>query len=254
MSRTTFEDEWRARFDRFAARGGSDATISGWSEHGMARRLKVVTAALDANSPEQGSRVLDLGCGAGAYCLHLRERGFAVVGVDYSRGMLGRARAVVTAIDGIGGVDFATANLLGLPFRDDAFEAMVNVGVLQHVADGDGALREFARILSPGAHGYLVTLNRFSLHATASTALAWVRAWSRGQLAPKRHAVRRRPGALATVARRHGFDIAGIRGVYVYPSALRWLEPVLDGLDRLRLFGRPVTLPFANAFLLIVRR
>lgn len=254
MSKPTFEEEWRARFERFAARGGSDATISGWSEHGMERRLRVVTAALDEHPPREGSRVLDLGCGAGAYCLHLRERGYRATGVDYSRGMLARALAVVTAVEGLGAVDFAAANLLALPFADDSFSALVNVGVLQHVADAEGALAEMARVLEADSTACLVTLNRFSLHATASTVLAWLRAWSRGKPAPKRHAVRRRPGALAALARAQGFRLVAIRGVYVYPGPLRFLEPVLDALDGLRIAGRPLTLPFANAFLLVVAR
>lgn len=254
MSNPTFEEEWRARFERFAARGGSDATISGWSEHGMERRLRAVTVALEEHPPARGGRVLDLGCGAGAYCLYLRERGFRAAGVDYSRGMLARARAVVSAVEGVGAVDFAAADLLAMPFAAGSFAALVNVGVLQHVADAGGALAEMARVLEPDATACLVTLNRWSIHAAASSVLAWPRAWSRGRLAPRRHAVRRRPGALAAIARRHGFRLVAVQGVYVYPAPLRFLEPLLDALDRLRIAGRPLTLPLANAFLLVLAR
>ncbi|KES02923.1 hypothetical protein BU52_33340 [Streptomyces toyocaensis] len=43
--------------------------------------------------PEDGNRVLDLGCGTGSESVHLARQGFDVVGVDYSRVALERARA-----------------------------------------------------------------------------------------------------------------------------------------------------------------
>jgi asparagine synthase (glutamine-hydrolysing) len=36
----TFEDEWRARFERFARKHGDEAAVSGWSESGLRRRVR----------------------------------------------------------------------------------------------------------------------------------------------------------------------------------------------------------------------
>ena len=245
-----FEADWRARFDRFAARGGSEATISGWSEHGLARRLRAISLFLRDCPPEKGALVVDLGCGTGIYCDTLKEKGFRPVGADFSLGMLKRAQAVTD------GVALCAADLNALPFRTGSFRGLINVGVLQHLSRVDRALAEMGRVLQAESPACIITLNRWSLHALAASILSLVRSWCRGRLVPGRHAVRRSPGALMAEARRAGMEVVDISGVYVFPRGFRWLESLLDRLDGLRVPGsrRPVFLFFANAFRLVLRR
>ena len=251
-----FGAEWKARFDRFAARGGSSAKISGWSEHGLERRIEEVMGAIGRHPLPAGGRVLDLGCGSGIYCLHLRERGLAPVGADFSPGMLARARAALEAVEGIGAAPVVCADVLNLPLADDSFDGLVNVGVLQHIEDGARALREMLRVVRPGGRLYLVTLNRFSVHGLVGHGLALVRAWRQGKLTPRKHAIRRRPATLAGVAARAGGHVREIRGVYLWPGILRPLEGLFGALDGTR-WGRRgpgVLLPFANAFLIVIEK
>ena len=250
-SSASFEAEWRERFDRFAAGEGSLARISGWSEHGLRRRMEHVLAAFADHLPMSDVPVLDLGCGTGVYCDAIRHAGHDVVGADYSRGMLRRAREVLQGQP----TSLAVADVLRLPFRAGAFGGLSNVGVLQHIDDVDGAVGEMARVVREGAVVCLVTLNRRSGHAFAAAIFDRLRAWRQGRWRPKKHAVRRTAGMLARTARSVGFDVAEIRGVYILPGPLRRLEPWLDRWNRVRLFGgRPLLLPMANAFMLIARR
>ena len=89
---------------------------------------------------------LDAGCGTGLLGAFLREHDRApelLVGVDLSREMLLRARA-----RGVIGVQ---ADLVGLPFADGAFDAVVSVTALGLVAgQRERALAELARVLAPG--------------------------------------------------------------------------------------------------------
>ncbi|MCA9323069.1 MAG: methyltransferase domain-containing protein [Planctomycetes bacterium] len=245
---SSFESEWRARFERFAARGGSEARISGWSEHGLQRRLKAVLATIDREDLRPAAEILDLGCGTGIYSLHLREAGFRPVAADYSLGMLRRAQAVTTAVEGLNPIPLVAADLLRLPFADARFDALVNVGVLQHIARIDQALAEMARVLRPGGRAILVTLNRRSFHALAAWFVAWPRAWMKGKRRPARHAIRRSPADLARLTRVAGFEAGRYQGIYLYPRWLRWCEPLFDRLD-CRLM-----LPLANAMMLVTRR
>ena len=74
-----------------------------------------------------GSRVLDLGCGAGVpYTAHVSER-FATVGVDISRGQLALARRRVA------GASFLLADMCSLQFRAGSFDAIAAFYSIIHV-------------------------------------------------------------------------------------------------------------------------
>src|SRR5262249_19392175 len=70
--------------------------------------------------------ILDLGCGTGNDVLRLAQRGFAVVGLDYSRVALMQASRKVAAYAAFVLADMAAS----LPFRDACFDAvMSNVAI-----------------------------------------------------------------------------------------------------------------------------
>ena len=79
-------------FDRLAA--GYDRTFS---ESGLGRRLRERTWSALAAAFEEGSRVVDLGCGTGEDALFLARRGVEVLAVDASAQMLSQARAKVAS-------------------------------------------------------------------------------------------------------------------------------------------------------------
>src|SRR5437879_12646790 len=82
--------------------------------------------------PLAGARVLDLGCGFGAFARWAREMGAAsVLGVDRSENMLGRARAQ-TRDQGVT-YDLADTEHLALP--DASFERVYSALTLHYIAD-----------------------------------------------------------------------------------------------------------------------
>lgn len=87
-------------------------------------------------------RVLDVGGGTGRASRAIRRLGADPVVVDYSAGMLRRARAR--------GLAALRADAARLPVRDGSVDAVVVVDALHHVPDRGGALREAARVLAPG--------------------------------------------------------------------------------------------------------
>jgi SAM-dependent methyltransferase len=92
-----------------------------------------------------GRRVLDLGCGDGAFAAELRDAGCVVTMADVAGEALRRARARAPGAEAVQLVEGAP-----LPFAEDAFDVVWAGEVLEHVADVVGLLAEVRRVLRWG--------------------------------------------------------------------------------------------------------
>ncbi len=99
-----------------------------------------------------GSRVLDLGCGAGADLLIAAQmvgpQG-SVTGIVMTPEMLAKARAAAEEM-GAGNVDFVEGEAERLPFADGTFDVVISNGVIDLVPDKDAVFAELYRVLRPG--------------------------------------------------------------------------------------------------------
>jgi SAM-dependent methyltransferase len=107
----------------------------------------IVAWVLDLAGLSPGMRVLDAGCGNGAYLRALAARKVQAAGCDLSTGML-RATGHHAVV---------TADVTALPTRDGAFDLVLAVHMLYHVPDREAALRELRRVLAPGGTCIAVT-------------------------------------------------------------------------------------------------
>jgi ubiquinone/menaquinone biosynthesis C-methylase UbiE len=93
-----------------------------------------------------GWDVLDVGCGTGRWTARLVASGARVTGLDFSRGMLARARQRMGADE---------ANLIEhdlaspLPFVDGSYDLVLSALVMEHVGDLRPLFRELARVCRP---------------------------------------------------------------------------------------------------------
>jgi malonyl-CoA O-methyltransferase len=95
----------------------------------------------------RGLDIVDVGCGTGRHTLRLAGRGARVVGVDFSDGMLGRAREK----EGAAGVQWVAHDLtdLPLPFAARSFDRVLCALVVDHIAELTGFFAELARLCRP---------------------------------------------------------------------------------------------------------
>jgi malonyl-CoA O-methyltransferase len=103
-----------------------------------------------------GSRILDIGCGTGAFSRNAAGTGWHIVQTDLSEGMCRKASEYNPATAG------ATAE--ALPFADAGFDGVFSSLMLQWVYDPLPALREMARVVRPGGVCVLSTLVNGTLH------------------------------------------------------------------------------------------
>lgn len=113
-----------------------------------------------------GLSVLDVGGGTGA--VEAKARLPDVVLADPQPAMLRRARP-----KGIG-LRPVLADGARLPFRSGAFDRVLMVDALHHVADQDGALAEMARVLAPGGRLVVEEIRPRSAFGRFVRALEWL--------------------------------------------------------------------------------
>jgi SAM-dependent methyltransferase len=103
-----------------------------------------------------GSRVLDLGCGAGRHAFEALRRGAHVVALDTDRAELESVAAMVAAMREAGEVpDGADAvcvagDATAMPFADGSFDVVIASEVLEHIPADQAAMGEITRVLAPG--------------------------------------------------------------------------------------------------------
>jgi SAM-dependent methyltransferase len=91
-----------------------------------------------------GQRVLDVGCGSGAFLRVAADSGAAVAGLDASEALLAIARERVPD------ADLRVGEMEALPFDDDSFDVVTGFNSFFFADDMVAALREARRVAKPG--------------------------------------------------------------------------------------------------------
>lgn len=105
---------------------------------------------LDAASPIEGSRTVDLATGPGTVALELAARGGSVVGVDVAEGQIATARRVAEERRLAERASFRVARAEDTGLPAGSFDR-VTAGQCWHWFEGGAVLEEAYRVLRPGA-------------------------------------------------------------------------------------------------------
>jgi len=133
-------------------------------DSGYRRRIQPPAQLIERSGIKKGMRVLDLGCGSGAFTPFIArtvgERG-KVYALDIQADMLKQLENKLSRPENrdIKNIKLIEGNAYELPFEDNSLDLVNMVTVLQEIPDRNRALQEVKRVLRPG--GFLAVTELF---------------------------------------------------------------------------------------------
>jgi 2-polyprenyl-6-hydroxyphenyl methylase/3-demethylubiquinone-9 3-methyltransferase len=132
-----------------------NALRAGYIRDQLVERLGLET---DATLPLKGLRILDIGCGGGILSEAIARLGATVHGVDMVEKNIRIARAHA---EGQGlGVEYECCTAEALAARGERYDAVLNMEVVEHVADLPLFMHSCASLVRPGGVMLVATINR----------------------------------------------------------------------------------------------
>ena len=108
--------------------------------------------------PFEGLRFLDIGCGGGLLCEPMARLGAEVVGADASATNIEVARLHAEQ-SGVS-VDYRATTAEALADAGETFDVILNMEVVEHVADIDLFVNKCGEMVRPGGIMFVATINR----------------------------------------------------------------------------------------------
>jgi len=176
----------------------------------------------DARSlrPFEGLTLLDIGCGGGLLSEPMARLGFAITGADASERNIGTAKAHA-AQTGLA-IDYRAVTAEELLAEGRSYDVVLNMEVVEHVADAPGYLSACAGLVRPGGITAVATMNKtLKSFALAKVGAEYVLGWlPRGTHDWNRFIP---PSELRSMLQEAGLTICKTQGVSFNPLAWDWL-------------------------------
>lgn len=190
-----------------------------------------------ARAPFEGLRLLDIGCGGGLLCEPMTRLGFIVTGVDASERNIEVARAHAEAM-GLD-IDYRASTAEALLDEPSArFDLVLNMEVVEHVAEPGQYLRDCARLVEPGGLMIVATLNRtLKALALAKIGAEYMLRW----LPPETHDWRKflKPDEIRGFLDGEPVEVEGPFGVVFSPLTGRWSRSADADINYMMTVARP---------------
>jgi len=174
-----------------------------------------------AARPFEGLRILDIGCGGGLLCEPMARLGAEVVGVDPSETNIEVAR--LHAAESRVTVDYRASTAEDLADAGEKFDVVLNMEVVEHVADVGLFVARCAEMVKPGGLMFVATINRtMKAWGLAIVGAEYVLRW----LPKGTHQYEKlvRPEELEKALAEAGMAIYDRTGVTYNPLADRWQQ------------------------------
>lgn len=173
-----------------------------------------------SRKPLEGLRVLDIGCGGGLVSEPMARLGASVTGVDASEANI--KTALTHAREGGLDIDYRAGTAEGLLEAGvEPFDIVLNLEVVEHVADPAQFMKDTAALLRPGGLMIAATLNRTpKAFALAIVGAEYVLRW----LPPGTHEFSKflTPAEIAAPLQMAGLETDRPQGVSYNPVSDSW--------------------------------
>ncbi|HEY4136277.1 MAG TPA: bifunctional 2-polyprenyl-6-hydroxyphenol methylase/3-demethylubiquinol 3-O-methyltransferase UbiG [Alphaproteobacteria bacterium] len=172
-----------------------------------------------SSSPLAGLSILDVGCGGGLLAEPLTRLGAAVTGIDASGPGLAAAKLHAEQM-GLA-IDYRETTVEALAESGARYDAVLNMEVIEHVADRPAFLAASAAALKPGGAMVVATLNRTAkAFALAVVGAEYILGWlPRGTHEWQKFV---RPDELRAELATAELEVGETNGVVYSPLADRW--------------------------------
>jgi 2-polyprenyl-6-hydroxyphenyl methylase/3-demethylubiquinone-9 3-methyltransferase len=191
-----------------------------------------------SDKPLAGLRLLDIGCGGGLLCEPMARMGGDVLGADASRTNI-EVASIHAEQSGVN-VRYEAVTSEELAARGERFDVVLNMEVVEHVADVDLFLTSCAEMVKPGGLMFIATINRtMKARALAIIGAEYVLRW----LPRGTHQYEKlvRPEEIETPLAASGLTAIDRTGVFYNPLQDQWnLSRDMD-VNYMMLMERPKT-------------
>jgi len=155
--------EKRARFE------DAKTAYVGGERKDKNRKLDAMSGILDDGKTD---KILELGCGRGGYLRNVSSilNARIAVGVDFSKATLPSSEGLSPLIYDIEEGD--------LPFKDETFDVVLLLDVIEHLFDPDNILQEMFRVLKKGGYVIITTPNLASWFNRLCLLFGWQPFWT----------------------------------------------------------------------------
>jgi 2-polyprenyl-6-hydroxyphenyl methylase / 3-demethylubiquinone-9 3-methyltransferase len=191
-----------------------------------------------AHQPLAGLRVLDIGCGGGLLSEPIARMGADVLGADASAKNIGIA-STHAAQTGVA-VDYRAITAEQLAADGETFDVVLNMEVVEHVADVNYFISTCASMVRPGGVMLISTINRtLKARALAIGACEYVLRW----LPRGTHQYEKlvRPEELEKPVLGAGMEVSEKIGVFFNPFLNQWNLSSDTDVNYMMLTRRPST-------------
>ena len=171
------------------------------------------------NRPLEGLALADIGCGGGLLSEPMARLGATVTGID---AVEKNVRTAATHAEAVGvTVDYRCDTVEAMAARGETYDVVLNMEVVEHVADVALFLESSATLVKPGGIMFIATLNRtLKAFGLAIVGAEYIMRWlPRGTHDWNKFV---RPSELAAPLRRAGLEMTEIAGVAYNPLKDKW--------------------------------